>query len=247
MPGRFPVLRFVALVAGVAVLGAAVLAFGLPGPESLAQAIARAGAVGPLLAVLGSGALIVALVPRTLLAAAAGLLFGPLAGAGYVLAGAVIGATVAFAAGRWLGRDFVLARRRVAALNSWLTARGVLGVFTLRLLPIAPFGLVSYAFGTTSIRFRAYLLGTAAAAVPSTLVNANLGAAALNPGTVGFAVSVAAAVAMALTSTAGAALLDRRHRRLAGAAGAAGAAGGKTTGPHGPVCDMLGRWTIDSR
>ena len=203
-------MRFAALLAVIAGLGSLAVAVGALHPARLTGA--AAGSVGPLVAVLGTGLLIVALVPRTILAAAAGLVFGPLAGAGYVLAGAGIGAVVAFGMGRWLGRDFVLARHRVAALDAWLTGRGMLGVFTLRLLPVAPFGLVSYAFGTTGVRLWPYLAGTLAAAAPSTLVCATLGAAALAPGTPGFAISVAAAVTLSGLSLGGAALLDRRHR-----------------------------------
>jgi uncharacterized membrane protein YdjX (TVP38/TMEM64 family) len=227
---RRPALRFaalVALVAGAALVGAV---SGLPRPGTLTDAAARAGGVHPVLAVLAAAVLLAALVPRTVLAAVAGLLFGALPGALYVLCGALLGAAVAFALGRWLGRDFVGGRRRVVVLDAWLSRRGVLGVLLLRLLPIAPFGLVSYAFGTSGVRWGAYLAGTGLGALPSTVVYATLGATALSPGTPAFAVSVAAAVTMGVASSSAAAVLTRRAARRE----AAGDRGRDEPGAAGP-------------
>lgn len=126
---------------------------------ALTDRLDAAGRFAPLLVVV-MAVLLAALIPRSGLAAGAGLLFGAWAGAGYVMAGALLGAVLAFAIGRWLGRDFLDARRRAAALNSWLDCRGLLGVFVLRLLPIAPFGLISYAFGATRVRLRTFTAAT---------------------------------------------------------------------------------------
>jgi uncharacterized membrane protein YdjX (TVP38/TMEM64 family) len=82
----------------------------------------------------------------------------------------------------------------------------------MRLLPVAPFGLVSYAFGTTGVSLRTYLLGTAVGALPSTVIYASLGAAAMAPGSPAFAASVAAAVALGV-GTAGATAVARRRQR----------------------------------
>jgi uncharacterized membrane protein YdjX (TVP38/TMEM64 family) len=208
---RYPRARFAALVTLLAGLAVAAIATGLR-PSALAESAARLGGLGPVLAVFASGVLLAALVPRTVVATAAGLLLGPVAGAASVLAGAAIGATLAFGVGRWLGRDFALTRRPVDRIDGWLAARGFVGVLTVRLLPIAPFGLVSYAFGTTGVRLRPYLIATILSATPSTVLYASLGAAALSPGTPGFWLLVAAAVVLALASWFGGGLLARRHR-----------------------------------
>jgi uncharacterized membrane protein YdjX (TVP38/TMEM64 family) len=210
---RYPTARFAALVATVVGLAVVVLTVGLPAPATLAGVAERAGWWAPVLAVAGSALLLSAMVPRSVLAAAGGVLFGPAAGAAYVLVGAAIGAAIAFGVGRLLGRDFVLARRRGAAVDQWVARRGIMGVLTLRLLPVAPFGPVSYAFGATGVSFWAYFVGTVISMVPSTVIYASLGASALNPGSPGFAISLAAALAMALASTSAAAFLARRHRR----------------------------------
>ena len=73
-----------------------------------------------------------------------GALFGAVGGAGYALAAALIAALLGFAVGRWLGRDFVAerVRGRLARLDGWFARQSVLGVITVRLLPLGGFGLV---------------------------------------------------------------------------------------------------------
>ena len=88
--------------------------------------------------------LMIVLVPRTLITVAWGALFGAVGGAGYTLAAALIAALLGFAVGRWLGRDFVAerVRGRLARLDGWFARQSVLGVITVRLLPVGGFGLV---------------------------------------------------------------------------------------------------------
>jgi uncharacterized membrane protein YdjX (TVP38/TMEM64 family) len=143
---------------GIVTLAAGAVVLGVPQPQRLAVSMAEVGAAAPLVIVAAVAILLAALVPRSALAAAAGLVFGPWLGSLYVLTGAGLAALLAFAAGRRLGRDFVAARSRLAGVDAWLTARGAWSVAVLRVLPIAPFGLVSYGFGTTGIRLRSYLL-----------------------------------------------------------------------------------------
>lgn len=203
-------LRFALLVTMIGLLAAAVALVGVPKPADVATAVADLGALGPVVVIVSSAMLLAALVPRSVLAAAAGLVFGPLLGAGYILAGAAVGALVAFALGRLLGRDFLATRRRLARLDRWLTDRGIWAVVLLRLLPVAPFGLVSYGFGTTGIRVRHYLLGTAIGVAPSTLVFAYLGAAAMAPGSPAFLLSLLAAAVLVAASAITHAALRRR-------------------------------------
>lgn len=209
VPRLYPLLRFAVLVAGVAGLAATVLVVGMPAPDTWAEQVAGPGGWALVWAVGGTVVLAVALVPRAVLAAAGGLLFGPALGAAVVLAGVGVGAVVAFAAGRWLGRDLVLAHRRAAVIDGWLVQQGLLGVIVARLLPVAPFGLVSYGYGLTGVPLSVFWLGTMVGAAPTTVVFANLGAAALSPGTPGFVISLLAAVALA---AAGVVVGRRLHR-----------------------------------
>ncbi|MGH3736424.1 MAG: TVP38/TMEM64 family protein [Micromonosporaceae bacterium] len=206
------VVRFAVLAVLVVACAVVLLVVGLPAPGTLASLIGGTGIPAPLLAVTAAAVLIVGLVPRTFLAAVAGLVFGPWAGTAYIVAGATIGAMVAFGLGRWLGRDFVAVQRRLARIDGWLTQRGTLGVVTVRLLPVAPFGLTSYAFGTSGVGAGAYLVGTVVGMLPTSVVYANLGASATRPGSPGFWIAVGAAASI-WVATLG--LTGWLHRRRA--------------------------------
>ncbi|HEX6077356.1 MAG TPA: VTT domain-containing protein [Micromonosporaceae bacterium] len=208
-----PVARFGGLLSLLLTLAGVLAVVGVPSPAELARALGTTAVPAPVLAVAGFAVLVLGLVPRTLLAAAAGLVFGPLAGAGYIILGATLGALVAFGIGRWLGREFVAVQTRASRLDGWLASRGVAAVVTVRVLPVAPFGLVSYAFGASGVRLGAYLVGTVVGMLPATAVYVNLGAASTRPGSVGFWIAVSAAVLLWLTTTSVIALLERRRAR----------------------------------
>jgi uncharacterized membrane protein YdjX (TVP38/TMEM64 family) len=193
----------------VAVAGLAVAGYTLS-PGRVAEA---AAAAGPVAAIGAASLLLLALIPRTVVSLACGALFGLAAGAAYALTAAIIAATVGFAAGRWLVRGVVADRLsgRTAVLDSWLSRRGLLAVLVVRLVPIAPFGLVSYCYGATGVRTRHYLLGTLAGAAPSAVTWAGIGAAAIDPAGIGPLTLLPAA--LGLIVTAGAALWWRASMR----------------------------------
>ncbi|MGH3716351.1 MAG: TVP38/TMEM64 family protein, partial [Micromonosporaceae bacterium] len=204
-----------------------------PAPGVLAAAVGSTGVPAPVVAVVAAAVLVVGLVPRTFLAAVAGLVFGPVTGAAYVVLGATAGALVAFGLGRWLGRDFVAVQRRLARLDGWLSNRGLLGVVTVRLLPIAPFGLTSYAFGTSGVALGAYLLGTVLGMLPTTVVYAYLGASSSRPGSAAFWVSAACAVGLWVGTLGLSMWLGRRRRPLLTGAVSAAEAGAQPGAPGG--------------
>jgi uncharacterized membrane protein YdjX (TVP38/TMEM64 family) len=169
------------LVAAVAGLAGA--AFTLPLHE-IPAAVGRWGALAPVAGVLIGAALLVALVPRTPISLACGLLFGAVTGTVCALLVALIAATVTFAAGRWLGRDFVIRRagRHWRRLEGWIDREGAWAVAAVRALPLGPYGLSGYAYGASNVRFRSYAIGTVVAALPSAVSYALLGAAVAAPG-----------------------------------------------------------------
>ena len=99
------------------------------------------------------------------------------------LAAAVIAAAATYYAGRWAGRGVLHARSggRLARLDGWLNRRGLSAVLLVRFLPLAPFGLIGYAYGTTSVCRKRYLFGTFLASIPSAVTYAVIGAAVANP------------------------------------------------------------------
>ncbi|HTH61377.1 MAG TPA: VTT domain-containing protein [Paraburkholderia sp.] len=105
----------------------------------------------------------VASVPITVLIALAGLLFGPVAGSAYALAGTLIAAVVTYYIGVWAGRDAVRQRAgtRLNRLSERMGKQGIVAVVVLRVVPLAPFMLVNLAAGASHIGLRDYLIGTA--------------------------------------------------------------------------------------
>ncbi|MET8307664.1 VTT domain-containing protein [Micromonospora sp. NBC_00389] len=176
---RFALL--VLLIGGCALL---LLLAPRPDPEQLPRLANHLGHLAPVAAVLGGALLLVALVPRTFITLASGAIFGPLEGAAYALGAALLAAAIGFTVGRLLGREFVAerVRGRLARLDGWFTRQSVLGVVTVRLLPIAGFGLVSYGYGTTGARVLPFLAGSVIASAPTAFGYAAIGAAVSSPG-----------------------------------------------------------------
>ena len=170
-----PTRRLAVLI--LAVVGLAVTAWFLP-LHAVAEAVGRLGPAAPVVGVVVGAVLLVALVPRTPISLACGLLFGAVQGAVCALLVALVAATVTFVAGRILGRDFVVrhAGPRFARLESWIMREGTLAVAAVRALPIGPYGLVGYAYGASAVRVRHYALGSLISAAPSALSYALLGA-----------------------------------------------------------------------
>jgi uncharacterized membrane protein YdjX (TVP38/TMEM64 family) len=176
-----PTRRLIALILGV--VGLALTAWFLPLRE-VPQLVGHLGPAAPAVGVVVGAALLTALVPRTPVSLACGLLFGATAGAVCALLVALVAAAVTFVAGRLLGREFAIRHtgKQFARLESWITREGTLAVAAVRALPIGPYGLIGYAYGASAVRVRHYALGTLISAAPSAVSYALLGAAVAAPG-----------------------------------------------------------------
>ena len=102
-----------------------------------------------------------AMVPVVLLIAATGVVFGPILGPLYAMAGCLSSGSVGFAIGRWMGRRRVerIGGERVARLSRALQRNGTLAVFFVRKVP-APFTLANIVVGASSVGYRDFMLGT---------------------------------------------------------------------------------------
>lgn len=149
----------VALV-GVIVLGRRVGAY-LP---QFAAWVNGLGVWGPAVFILGYTVATVAFVPGSLLTLAAGAIWGIFPGVPYVFIAAVLGASAAFLAARYLARTTIerhlAGNRRFAAIDRAVGVQGRKLVFLLRLSPVFPFNLLNYALGLTSVRFVDYMLAS---------------------------------------------------------------------------------------
>jgi uncharacterized membrane protein YdjX (TVP38/TMEM64 family) len=128
-----------------------------------------------MLAMLGCfvlGGLVV--FPVNLLIAASIVVFGPVVGAVIALLGSVASAAVL----HQIGRSFPehvwtrIAGRHAERLRERIAQHGVLAVAVVRLVPIAPYSVVSVAAGVADIGRGAYLAGTALGMAPGILLYA---------------------------------------------------------------------------
>lgn len=157
------------------------------------------------LAVLGAFTLgTLAALPVTLLIIASALVFGPLMGSLYSLAGCLAGGAATYWLGRGLGRDTVrrLAGRRLNQLSRRLGEHGVLAMVALRMLPVAPYTIVNVVAGATHIRWKDFMLGTLLGMAPGIILTSvfvrQVLASARNPGPGSF-LTLAAIIAAMLT------------------------------------------------
>ncbi|MEV0645787.1 TVP38/TMEM64 family protein [Phytomonospora sp. NPDC050363] len=235
-----PARRFLLLVVVLIAIGVTALVLGPPDQAWLASLADRAGSVGPVVAVAGYAVGVVVMVPRTMLSFVSGLLFGWMPGFVYAMLGALIGSSAGFAAGRLLGRDFVdsrldawsrlegeepetvrgrlsrWVRRRLAIADKWLERRGILGVWILRTIPVAHYGLTSYACGTAAVRYRHFLLGTLGGSIPGALGYTAVGSSLLD--TASLPLTLGLAWALTLVSLGAVTLVRRRTEARAASA-----------------------------
>lgn len=171
--------------------------------DALRNFVEAAGSLEAVVFVITYVILTVLLVPGTIPSVAAGALFGPVWGTALTLAGATIGAVAAFEIARALGRERVRARlgRRTDTADRWVSSRGLLGVLTLRLVPVVPFNVLNYAFGLSTVERRNHLIGTAIGIVPGTVAFVGLGSSITDPGSAGFLASLGAVIGLVLVST----------------------------------------------
>lgn len=144
----------------------------LPGPRQIQEWASAVGPIFPLLFFLVYSVLAVIPIPRTVFTVSCGVLFGPLLGTTVALSATAVAAALALLLVRALDRERVAARLThpaVRAIDRRLAQRGWLAVGSLRMIPPAPFSVVNYCCGLSSIRFWPYLIATVVGSAPGTI------------------------------------------------------------------------------
>lgn len=106
-------------------------------------------------------------VPASLVGLAAGAAYGPVLGFAVAAASTLAAAAIAFALARSALRPAIAAmlsrRAALSRMDRAITRDGWRTVCLLRVSPVMPFALTSYALGLTGLRTSHYILGTLAA------------------------------------------------------------------------------------
>ncbi|MCL2733686.1 MAG: VTT domain-containing protein [Actinomycetia bacterium] len=157
------------------------------------------------------GVATVAFVPRPLLNAAAGALYGIHAGLPAAIAGTVLGAGLAFVLGRFLGRDALrplLRGRLVLSADRQLSRHGFRSTLALRLFPGVPFAAANYAAAISRVRLLPFLAATGVGSAANTAAYVVAGSRAASPTSPAFLLAVGF---IGVTGVAAAAVARRRR------------------------------------
>jgi len=130
-------------------------------PDYLQSLVNSFGPWGPLVFVLLYAGGICLFLPATLFTGLGALLFGTFHGFLYNELGAMLGASLAFFIGRYLGRDFAagLIGDRLKQYDDRIAANGFSTVLYLRLI-FFPFTPLNFGMGLTRVTFKEYFFGT---------------------------------------------------------------------------------------
>ncbi len=112
-------------------------------------------------------------LPSEFIAIANGIVFGLVVGTTITWIGAMLGAILAFALARWLGRQFVkaiLPTRYTVAIDEWAEDQGIPILLVSRFLPVVSFNLINYAAGLTSVSWWTFLWTTGLGIAPLTFL-----------------------------------------------------------------------------
>lgn len=107
-------------------------------------------------------------VPINLLVIATALTLGSWAAIGCGLVGSLLAGTVSFGLGHHFGKPLVrkIIGERLDTIIASLHGRGIGSMIVIRLLPIAPFGLINLVAGVSGLRFRVFMIGSAIGMLP---------------------------------------------------------------------------------
>jgi len=134
-------------------------------------------------------AAIIFLVPGVIFTMGAGFVFGVLKGTLYVVAGTVLGATLAFLISRYLfskrASAWVMSKIKPANLGEIVRDEGWRMIMLTRLVPLFPFKLSNYFFGLTPLRLRDFVLGNLLGIIPITVHNVYVGSIAADIASIG--------------------------------------------------------------
>jgi len=169
----------VVLLAGLVVAGWQLGYFDLTEHDALHEAATRASGIpwlAPMFVAVYAGLAALA-APVSPLAYGAGAVFGVVEGSILVWTASMIGSAAGYTLARtvWSESARRLLGRHEARLRKLRDGNTFLTVLRIQLLPVVPFGLLTYAAGTARLKFVPYWLGSGVGIIPSTIAAVYVG------------------------------------------------------------------------
>ena len=128
--------------------------------SEIQKVVLDTGTWGYVIFVLAYVSATLIILPVTALNVAGGAIYGGIQGLFLTSFGALLSAIIAFELARRFGSKFIMTHGRLSHASKNLIAGGLTYAFAARLLPLIPYGVVSFAAGLSPIKQRDYLLGT---------------------------------------------------------------------------------------
>jgi uncharacterized membrane protein YdjX (TVP38/TMEM64 family) len=115
--------------------------------------------------------------PIAILSLTAGLAFGKVWGAVYLMIGAMLGTSATFCISRFFARSLVenMLKGKGERLDDQLSKKGFITVLFFRIVPLVPYEVLNYACGLSKMRFRDYFLATFLGLIPGVIISAFFG------------------------------------------------------------------------
>jgi len=147
-------------------------------PIGIKAAISTAP-MAPLIFVLAHLAASLFFVPRTLMAVAAGLLFGAVGGFFWATVGSTVGAAAGFVLARYVNSGLIEPESlpKLGPLLVKAEEGGWRAVAMVRLIPMLPHPVTNYGLGLTRLSFGDYVFGTILGQIPMTFAYVEFGSA----------------------------------------------------------------------
>ncbi len=115
--------------------------------------------------------------PIAALSLTAGLAFGAIRGAIYLMIGAMIGTTATFLISRYFGRNLIekMLKGKFKDLDEKLAKNGFMTILFFRVIPLVPYEALNYTGGLSRIKFKDYFFATFLGLIPGVIVSAFFG------------------------------------------------------------------------
>lgn len=151
-------------------------------PTVVRDFLVKFGPLAPIVYIVLFTFVPLTLFPDAVLAIAAGLVFGIVPGAVYTMIGAASGGTLAFLITRNIGHEAVLKKLEShSKISHMIEEKGFLIVLIMRLIPLIPFDVISYAAGATNIKYKDYMLATLLGIIPGVTILVTMGDGLASP------------------------------------------------------------------
>lgn len=110
--------------------------------------------------------------PIAPLSLTAGLAFGAVRGAIYLMIAALIGTGITFMLSRFFGRRLVekILKGKFRELDKRLSDYGFMTILFFRVIPIVPYEILNYASGLSKIKFKDYFFATLLGFIPGVII-----------------------------------------------------------------------------